>query len=112
LVQLGKSKGAAAQTRVVEALMEAYFEEEQDITSTEALKAAGVKAGLDQNEVAEWLAGDAGGREIDMEVQAAKMAGISGVPNFTVNGRYEIGGAQDSDVFLGLFEKIKAAETL
>jgi predicted DsbA family dithiol-disulfide isomerase len=110
LVQLGKSKGAATQTRVVEAIMEAYFENEQDITSTEVLKAAGVKAGLDENEVAEWLAGDAGGREVDMEVRAAKMAGISGVPNFMVNGHYEIGGAQDPDVFLDLFEKIKAAE--
>jgi predicted DsbA family dithiol-disulfide isomerase len=109
-VQLGKTKGAAVQTRVVETLMEAYFENEQDITSVEALKAAGVKAGLDEREASEWLAGDSGGKEVDLEVREAKMAGISGVPNFMVNGRYEIGGAQDPDVFLGLFERIKAAE--
>jgi predicted DsbA family dithiol-disulfide isomerase len=98
------------QTRVVEELFEAYFEKEQDITSMEVLKNAGVKAGLEEKEVMEWLNSDKGGKEVDEEVMEARMQQISGVPNFTINDRYDIGGAQDPQVFLSTFEKIKAGE--
>jgi predicted DsbA family dithiol-disulfide isomerase len=56
------------------------------------------------------LKSDKGGDEVDVEVEEARRLGISGVPNFTINGRYEVGGAQDPGVFLRLFEKIKAGE--
>jgi len=98
------------QTRVVEELFAAYFENEGDITSHEVLKNAGVKAGLSEEEVKEWLESDKGGKAVDEEVEQAQLNQISGVPNFTVQGKYEIGGAQDPGVFLRLFEKIKAAE--
>jgi len=110
LIQLGKSKSPAVQTRVVEELFSAYFENEGDITSHEVLKNAAVKAGLDEKEVKEWLASDKGGKEVDEEVEQAQLNQISGVPNFTIQGKYEVGGAQDPGVFLRLFEKIKATE--
>jgi len=110
LVQLGKSKSPEVQMRVVEELFEAYFEKEQDITSLEVLKTAGVSAGLDEEEVEEWLKTDKGGKQVDEEVMEARMERITGVPNYTINGRYEVGGAQDPQVFLSLFEKIKAQE--
>jgi predicted DsbA family dithiol-disulfide isomerase len=110
LIQLGKSKSPAVQTRVVEELFSAYFEQEGDITSHETLLKAGVKAGLEEGEVKEWLDSDKGGKAVDEEVEAAQLNQISGVPNFTVQGKYEIGGAQDPGVFLRLFEKIKVAE--
>ncbi|TVY19479.1 hypothetical protein LARI1_G003346 [Lachnellula arida] len=110
LIQLGKSKSPAIQTRVVEELFAAYFENEGDITSHEILQKAGVKAGLDEKEVKEWLGSDKGGKAVDEEVEAAQLNQVSGVPNFTIQGKYEIGGAQDPGVFLRLFEKIKATE--
>lgn len=110
LIQLGKSKSPAMQTRVVEELFSAYFENEGDITSHEVLKNAGVRAGLDENEVKEWLASDKGGKAVDEEVERAQQNQISGVPNFTIQGKYEVGGAQDPGVFLRLFEKIKAEQ--
>lgn len=110
LVQLGKTKSPAVQTRVVEELFAAYFENEKDITDRQVLKAAGIGAGLDEKEVDEWLDSDKGGSEVDAEVKKAKMQFISGVPNFTVQGKYEIGGAQDPDVFLKIFSDIKAEE--
>ncbi|CZR57120.1 related to DSBA-like thioredoxin domain protein [Phialocephala subalpina] len=110
LIQLGKSKSPAVQTRVVEELFSAYFENEGDITSHEVLLNAAKKAGLEEKEAKEWLASDKGGKEVDVEVEEAQMNQISGVPNFTIQGKYEIGGAQDPGVFLRLFEKIKATE--
>ena len=110
LIQLGKTKGPEMQTRVVEALFAAYFENEQDITSHDVLQAAGVKAGLDAGEVKEWLASDKGGKQVDDEVRDATENIISGVPNFTIDGKYEIRGAQDPETFKRVFEKIKELE--
>jgi len=110
IIQLGKTKSPAMQTRVIEEFFAAYFEQEGDITNHEILKKAAVKAGLEEKEVTEWLESDKGGKEVDMEVEEAQMNQISGVPNFTIQGKYEVGGAQDPGVFLRLFEKIKATE--
>lgn len=110
LIQLGKSKGPQMQTRVVEELFKAYFENEQDITSHDVLRKAAVKAGLAEAEVREWLESDKGGKEVDKEVEEAQMSNISGVPNFTIQGKYEVGGAQDPAAFVQLFERLKATE--
>lgn len=87
-----------------------YFEEEGDISSHEVLRAAGVRAGLSERDVDACLSSDMCGKEVDEEVAEAQRNQISGVPNFTVQGKYEVGGAQDPEVFVRLFEKIKAAE--
>ncbi|KAL8763067.1 MAG: hypothetical protein Q9184_001027 [Pyrenodesmia sp. 2 TL-2023] len=111
LIQLAKLKGSETQTRVVEELFRSYFEEEGDITSHEVLAEAAVKAGLEEAEVKEWLASDKGGKEVDREVVEAQMKAISGVPHFTIQGKYEIGGAQDSEAFVRIFERVKATES-
>jgi predicted DsbA family dithiol-disulfide isomerase len=110
LIRLGKLKGAETQNRVVNELFIAYFENEKDITSHEDLLEAGVNAGLDREEVRNWLAGDDGGRETDAEVMDARKNFITGVPNITIQGQYEVRGAQDSEGFLRVFEKIKELE--
>lgn len=110
LVQLGKTKGPEVQTRVIEELFAAYFENERDITTQEVLIESGVKAGLDEKEVREWLESGKGGPEVDKEVQDAYQKGISGVPNFEINERFEIGGAQEPAAFVQLFERLKRQE--
>lgn len=110
LIQLGKTKGPQVQTRVIEELFAAYFENEKDITSREILSDAGVKAGLQEKDVKEWLESGRGGPEVDREVQQAREQNISGVPNFTINGTFEIGGAQDPAAFVQLFERLKKQE--
>lgn len=110
LIQLGKSKSPEVQTKVVEALFKAYFENEKDLTSHEVLREAGVNAGLEEEEVKAWLESDKGGEEVDKEVREAQRKDISGVPNFTLQGKYEIGGAQDPEAFVQIFERIKEVE--
>lgn len=95
------------QTRVIEELFAAYFENEKDITSHETLLEAAEKAGLDKNEAKDWLDSDKGGPEVDKEVQDAYAQNIHGVPNFTINGKYEVGGAQEPAAFVQLFERLK-----
>ncbi|KAL9594505.1 MAG: hypothetical protein Q9219_006999 [cf. Caloplaca sp. 3 TL-2023] len=111
LIQLAKTKGPDVQTRLVEQLFRAYFEEEGDITDHDTLRAAAVKAGLEQGEVQEWLASNKGGKEVDEEVIQAQMKAIGGVPHFTMQGKYQIGGAQDPEAFVQTLERIKAIES-
>jgi predicted DsbA family dithiol-disulfide isomerase len=80
LIQLGKTKGPHVQTRVIEELFAAYFENEKDITRQDILIEAGVKAGLEEKEAKEWLESGKGGPEVDKEVQDAVEQSISGVP--------------------------------
>ncbi|MCJ1308639.1 hypothetical protein MMC25_002292 [Agyrium rufum] len=110
LIQLAKTKGPETQTKVVEGLFRSYFEMEQDITSHEVLKSAGVQAGLEEAEVREWLESDKGGKEVDEEVLEAQIRGVSGVPNFVLQDKYEIGGAQDAGMFVKVFERVKELE--
>lgn len=110
MIQLGKAHSPATQTLVVEALFRSYFEETGDITSHAMLIAAAVKAGIDETEARAWLDEGKGGEAVDREVEEARRGGVTGVPNFTIQGKYEVGGAQESEVFLKLFGKIKASE--
>ncbi|KAI1437341.1 DSBA-like thioredoxin domain-containing protein [Xylaria sp. CBS 124048] len=110
LIQLGKTKGNDVENRVVLELFKSYFESDGDITSHASLISTAEKAGLTPSEVKEWLETGKGGAEVDREVRAARMQGISGVPNFTIQGVHNVNGAQEPGVFVDLFSKIKAAE--
>lgn len=107
LIQLGKTKGNEIENRVVLELFKSYFEGDGDITSHDTLIAAAEKAGLDKAEAKDWLASDKGGKEVDSEVQEAYAKDIHGVPHFTIQGKYEIDGAQDSQAFLEAFAKAR-----
>ncbi|KAF2730769.1 thioredoxin-like protein [Polyplosphaeria fusca] len=110
LVQLGKTKGPAVQTRVVEELFAAYFENERDITSQDVLIETGVKAGLGEAETKAWLETGKGGKEVDKEVKEANEQNIHGVPNYTINDEFEVSGAQEPAAFVQLFERLKKRE--
>jgi predicted DsbA family dithiol-disulfide isomerase len=43
-------------------------------------------------------------------VQAAYAQDIHGVPNFTINDQFQIGGAQEPAAFVQLFERLKRQE--
>ncbi|KAL2163506.1 hypothetical protein VTH06DRAFT_5564 [Thermothelomyces fergusii] len=107
LIQLAKTKSADAQDRLVSTLFQSHFEEGADITSQSVLVAIAEKAGLDKDEARDWLSQEKGGEEVDGEVREAYRKGIQGVPNFTINGRYELSGAQEPQTFLDLFVRAK-----
>ncbi|KAI1453903.1 DSBA oxidoreductase [Annulohypoxylon moriforme] len=107
LIQLGKTKGNEVENKVVLELFKSYFESDGDITSHDTLIAAAEKAGLDKTEVKDWLDTGKGGKEVDEEVQEAVAKDIHGVPHFTVQGKYEVDGAQDAQAFLEAFASVK-----
>lgn len=109
LVQFAKTKSSESENRLISTLFKSHFEEDADITSQDVLVAVGEKAGLDRSEVKDWLEQGKGGQEVDREVDEAYGKGIHGVPNFTINGRYQVEGAQDAQKFLEVFARAKKA---
>ena len=106
--EAGQSKeGQGLQTRVVEELFAEYFEKEGDITKHDVLERAAVKAGLDETDVKQTLGSDQFGQQVGKELREARMQGISGVPNFTINEQYEISGGQEPAAFMQIFNRIK-----
>lgn len=103
LVQLAKK----LENSVVEQLFRDHHEGGADVTSLEALLAAGEKAGLDRAETKAWLEQGRGGDEVDREVQQATRKGVHGVPFFTINDGYHLEGAQPAEAFVKEFVRAK-----
>lgn len=111
LVQLAKRFGNDVELKTVDGLFAAYFEEERDITDHETLRAIAVAAGIPASNFQEAIVdGDEGGSEVDEAVQSARLNGVSGVPDYVIQGRYRINGGQDASVFVQVFEKIGELE--
>jgi predicted DsbA family dithiol-disulfide isomerase len=110
LIHLAHSKGTKVENAVVLELFKSYFEGEGDVTSHETLVDVGVNGGLERAEVQAWLKTGKGGEEVDAEVNEANEKGIRGVPNFTIQGKYEVDGAQDPQDFMEVFVKVKETE--
>ncbi|KAJ5738188.1 hypothetical protein N7493_001343 [Penicillium malachiteum] len=106
----GDGDGKSVQTKVVENLFKAYFEDEKNITDKEVLIEAGVLAGLERGEVAKVLDEGIGAEEVDAEAFTASRRLVSGVPNFTIQGKYLIEGADEPETFLEVFERVKLDE--
>jgi len=88
----------------MEKIFVASFEAEQDITDHNVLVHAAVAGGLDEAETREWLRTNGGSDIVDRWVAQARAKGINGVPTFTINGQHTIGGAQDPEEFIRIFE--------
>ncbi|KAB5518689.1 thioredoxin-like protein [Coniochaeta sp. 2T2.1] len=108
LLQLAKKKGWDVQNKLVGELYQSHFEEGMDITNLDGLTDAAAKAGIDRAEARRWLDEGKGGEEVDREVGEAYAKGVNGVPNFTVNGKYVLEGAQEPDIFVRTFVRAKA----
>lgn len=97
-----------AQWKMADALFRGYFAEGRDLNDTEDLAALAGEAGLDPDEAAAFLAGDAGAQAVWESQRTAAELGVAGVPFYVVDGRYAISGAQPVEVWLRTLEAIGA----
>lgn len=75
------------------------------------LEAAREVLGEREADVLAWLDDEARRREVDeMDARAKGEAGVVAVPSYMVQGRYRVGGKQEEQVFLELFERIWRAQ--
>lgn len=95
LIWLAGTKGV--QDATMEAVFRAYFIEGRDIGDAAVLADCAAEAGLDPEAVAAFLAGDVADQEMRAADQAAREAGVSGVPSFFLDGYGLFSGAQPAE---------------
>ncbi len=97
------------QDAMMGALFRAYFEEGADIGDPKVLVAVGAAQGLDESRIRGALADRRHYPQILAHEQQAQQWGISGVPTFIFDRRYAISGAQEPQMFLQVFDRLRAA---
>ena len=94
------------QEQVKERLMRAYFTEGVDVGLLDELVSYGAEAGMDGDEVREWLEGDGGLDEVSESLEFAANNGFSGVPTYVIDRRLAVAGAQSPDSFVNLLTRV------
>jgi predicted DsbA family dithiol-disulfide isomerase len=106
LIRWAEGIGKAAEMK--QRLMDLYFTEGADLSNRAVLVQAAADVGLDPEDVRAALDSDQDIAEIEREVEAAKEAGIQGVPCFILDGKYAISGAQAPEALAQAIEQVSA----
>jgi predicted DsbA family dithiol-disulfide isomerase len=104
LILWAQSAGKAAQMK--QRLMELYFTAGADLSDREVLVQAAAEAGLDPDRTRELLASDTDVEQVEAAANAAKDAGIDGVPTFILGGVAAVTGAQSPEVLANAIEQV------
>jgi predicted DsbA family dithiol-disulfide isomerase len=102
---IGWADAIGKATAMKQRLMDLYFTEGADLTDRGVLVRAATDIGLQADEVRQWLADDKDVAEVEREAQAAKNAGIDGVPCFILGGVMAVSGAQAPEYLADAFER-------
>ncbi|PAV18071.1 thioredoxin [Pyrrhoderma noxium] len=108
LIALAYEKGGQdMQKNIIERLFNGYFEREQDIGDIDFLSTQASDVGLfpTSDDAKIWLESDEKKEEVQTAIQRAQMMGVSGVPFFILNNKYAISGAEESELFVEVFER-------
>jgi predicted DsbA family dithiol-disulfide isomerase len=92
---------------LLEAIFEAHFEHDADITSHSDLTKAAVAVGMEEKSVAAFLQSDEGAIQVDESAADARESGVSSVPTIYIND-HRIEGAEDASEF---YEALVNAKT-
>jgi predicted DsbA family dithiol-disulfide isomerase len=107
LIRWAESIGKAAAMK--QKLMDLYFTEGADLTDRAVLADAAASVGLDRAKVEAALASEEGVAQIEREAEAAKEAGIQGVPMFIFDGKFAVSGAQAPEYLAEALERAAQA---
>jgi len=87
----------AVQNAAMEAVFKAYFIDGRDIGQHAVLADCSAEAGLSRSDVLNFLESDLADKEMRAADQAAREAGVSGVPSFFLDGYSLFSGAMPAD---------------
>ncbi|KAH7011065.1 thioredoxin-like protein, partial [Ilyonectria destructans] len=111
LIQMAKGYGAKAESKTIDGLFAAYFEQQQDITQYDTLKSIANEAGILTEDFQQAIIdSDEGGQDVDQATMRSRLRGVTSVPHFTIQDRYEVRGSRSPEEFLRIFKEIQAEE--
>ena len=105
---LGLASAQGVADAVSEALFRAHFEHGRNLAEPDTLIDAAAAGGIAAGAVRELLAGDEGIAQVQASVQQAQRLDIRSVPNFVLDRRLMISGAQPPEVFEQAFAELAA----
>jgi predicted DsbA family dithiol-disulfide isomerase len=96
------------QHRLVQALFDAYFIANRDLTDAQTLARIAREAGLDDERVTQALTDADLHAHVSQLDERARSVGISGVPFFIFNGEFAVSGAHEAESLLEAMEQAVA----
>lgn len=105
---VASGSGPDAQARLKESLLSAYFTEGRDVGDPDTVAQCAERAGLDGAALRTWLDGDGGKPEVVADLRGAMDREITGVPAFVIDDAFLVPGAQDTETFVNVIERILA----
>jgi predicted DsbA family dithiol-disulfide isomerase len=93
------------QDAVIETLFRAYFTQGRDIGDPVVLAECAAAAGLNQGEIAAFLASDTAEKETRAADETARTAGVNGVPSFFLDGYSLFSGAYPAETMAEALRK-------
>lgn len=109
LMQFGEHQGIDV-SALAERLMQSFFEEGVDISDRDVLAAIGSQRGLRQADVHTMLDDDTSRQLVLNQEAQVRKGGVTGVPDFLVNKRLFVSGAQNTDVLVNVFDRAMFGE--
>ncbi len=109
LVNLAETEGANI-SRLVEHIFAAFFAEGEDISDRDVLVALAAREGLESADVLRALEDDTSRRVVLAQESQVRRSGVSGVPNFLVNKRLFVVGAQSTEGLVNVFDRAMFGE--
>ena len=107
LTELARDLGGHEATH--DRLMDAYWDESQNIGDTEVLRALAAELELPEGEVEDVLGGDRYAERVAASTQQAVSIGANAVPAFLLDSRLLVLGAQPEETFERAFEQLGVA---
>ena len=104
LLHVAKANGV--QNPMKERLFAAYYTEGKNIGDIDILVQLGTEVGLDAATVRTALESDQYLNEVRQDQYEAQQVGVRGVPFFVFNDKYAVSGAQPTDVFQQVLNKV------
>lgn len=105
LIKLAGLTGLAAEMK--ERLLKAYFVESLDISDFATLRLLGKEVGMNESDIDELQNSDYMAQQVRDDEALAGTLGISGVPFFVFESKYGVSGAQSTEVFLDVLNKVR-----
>jgi predicted DsbA family dithiol-disulfide isomerase len=103
--------GEKSQNDTMLGLWKRYYEQEIDITQLDVLVDVGVEAGLgSREEIKEYLESGKDGEKVDQLAEEQRQNGITGVPNYVFQNKWQVSGGQEPSVFESIFKRWKDQE--
>jgi len=107
LIHWAGKRGKSAEMK--QRLMDLYFTKGADLSDPEVLVRAAADVGLDPDIIRPLLVSEEDVEETALAANAAKEAGINGVPTFIIDGRYAVSGAQSPETLAQVIREASEA---